>query len=105
MENDKLYFTTEIEKTAVETLEKATSDCLSLCVLTDTHFFQDGTWDDTVDNISAVLKKTKAESIIHLGDFTDGNFSKLVTSNYVNQMMKDLKRNGVPVYVTPGNHD
>lgn len=105
MITNKAYFTTEIEKTAVEVKERFTSNCLSLCILTDTHISQDGTWEDTTNNISGVLDKTKVDGIIHLGDFTDGNFSKQVTSDYVNQMMKDLKRNGVPVYVTPGNHD
>lgn len=96
---------------------------LRLCLLTDTHYTENGTWKDTAENIKRTLGKeaaisadgmvdaigadgvTDVDAIIHLGDFTDGIESKEVTSQYVNTILSDLQENGVPVYVTLGNHD
>lgn len=99
---------------------------LSFVLLTDSHYTVNGTWEDTADNIKKVLmhleeddgdwqfgEQTQApycdcksmDGIVHLGDFTDGMTSKMVTSFYVERMMNDLCQNGLPVYVTLGNHD
>lgn len=92
---------------------------LKLCLLTDTHYTENGTWEHTAENIRRTLGKagtanadsraavngSAVDAIIHLGDFTDGTESKEVTSRYVNTILSDLKKNGVPVYATVGNHD
>lgn len=85
---------------------------LSFCVLTDSHYTVNGTWEDTADNIAKVVSGLRTEEypvqldgIVHLGDFTDGMTSKKVTSHYVERMFSDLKSNKLPVYVTLGNHD
>lgn len=104
----------------------ARGSLLSFVLLTDSHYTVNGTWEDTADNIKKVLmcleeddadwqlaKQTQAfsheckgvEGIVHLGDFTDGMTTKKVTSYYVERMMDDLCQNGLPVYVTLGNHD
>lgn len=92
------------------------SDLLTLVLLTDSHYTVNGTWEDSADNIQKVLmrlddsgilgeSKKRVEGIVHLGDFTDGMTTKKVTTAYVERMMDDLRQNGLPVYVTLGNHD
>lgn len=78
---------------------------LSMVLLTDSHYTVNGTWEDTADNIKKVLSEMDVDAIVHLGDFTDGMTTKKVTSSYVEKMMDDLCQNGLPVYVTLGNHD
>ena len=78
---------------------------LSMVLLTDSHYTVNGTWEDTADNIKKVLSEMDADAIVHLGDFTDGMTTKKVTSFYVEKMMNELCQNGLPVYVTLGNHD
>ena len=78
---------------------------LSFCLLTDTHYTENGTWKDTAAAVAGVVKGTRMDAIIHLGDFTDGLESKEVTRGYVKQILSDLKNNGIPLYVTIGNHD
>ena len=102
-------------------------ELLRLCLLTDSHYTVNGTWQDTVDNIGKTINALKEQQlavkedmrkrsdvygsssmidgIVHLGDFTDGMTSKKVTSLYVENMLEDLRKNCVPVHVTPGNHD
>ncbi len=102
-------------------------ELLCLCLLTDSHYTVNGTWQDTVDNIGKTIKSLKekrfagegnsrsksdvsgcsnaVDGIVHLGDFTDGMTSKEVTSLYVKNMLYDLGKSGVPVHVTLGNHD
>lgn len=80
---------------------------LRLCLLTDTHYTENGMWKDTAENIRRTLRKdgVDVDAIIHLGDFTDGIESKEITSQYVSTILADLKGIGVPVYTTIGNHD
>lgn len=78
---------------------------LSFCLLTDTHYTENGTWDDTATAVAEVVNGTRMDAIIHLGDFTDGLESKEVTRGYVKKILSDLKNNGLPLYVTIGNHD
>ena len=80
-------------------------DTLSFCLLSDTHYTENGTWNDTVVNVVSVIENTKMDAIVHLGDFTDGIESKEVTTSYVKTILGDLKATGLPIYVTVGNHD
>lgn len=98
-------FADEIEDT-VRKVQKEEGG-LSFVLLTDSHYTVNGTWADTADNIKKVLARLEntVDGIIHLGDLTDGMTSKKVTSHYVKTMMSDLSGNGLPVYVTLGNHD
>lgn len=95
------------EEEIKDTIKKANNrrDLFTVALLTDSHYTEDGTWDDTACNMQKVLEQADVSAIIHLGDFTDGNFSKEVTATYVNKMLEDLKKNGLPIYVTLGNHD
>lgn len=99
----KECFVQEIAETVEKAKEKTGS--LKLCLLTDSHYTVNGTWQDTADNIHKTIKELDIDAIVHLGDFTDGMTSKAVTSLYVNNMLEALGKNEVPVYVTLGNHD
>lgn len=88
----------------------AQDNLLCFCLLADSHYTVNGTWEDTADNIKRTLHmlldgEQNTAAIVHLGDFTDGMTSKKVTSYYVNKMLADLRENGIPLYVTLGNHD
>lgn len=84
---------------------KIKKEMLSFCLLTDTHYTENGLWKDTAENITKTLNNNEVDAIVHLGDFTDGTESREVTSQYVSTILSDLKENGVPLYVTAGNHD
>lgn len=104
----KECFVGEIEDTIHKVLDKKkdVSGLISFCLLTDSHYTVNGTWEDTADNIKSVLSGLETvDGIIHLGDFTDGMTTKKVTSYYVNNMLQDLRQNDCPVYVISGNHD
>lgn len=74
----KECFVQEIAETVEKAKEKTGS--LKLCLLTDSHYTVNGTWQDTADNIHKTIKELDIDAIVHLGDFTDGMTSKAVTS-------------------------
>jgi len=82
-----------------------TPHALAFILLADTHLTENGTWKYTAEAISRICKLTDINSIIHLGDFTDGMLSKQKTSQCVNKILNDLKQNKISVYATLGNHD
>ncbi len=98
-------FTREIEDTAAKICQDTTDGCMKLCLLTDTHYTVNGTWEDTAHNIQRVAAKITYDAIVHLGDLTDGMVSKEMTAEYVRRIIHDLEVCGVPVYLTLGNHD
>lgn len=102
---EKPYFSQEIEDTVSAINQEENSTDMRICLLADTHFTINGTWEDTVNNIQSVAEQIDYDTIIHLGDLTDGMLSKRLTVEYVERMINDLKKCGVPLYITPGNHD
>lgn len=78
---------------------------MKLCLLTDTHYTVNGTWEDTACNIRSVARQAGYDAVIHMGDFTDGMLSKRQTEKYVARILDDLESCQVPVYATVGNHD
>lgn len=102
---EKPWFSQEIKDT-VESIKRADNPhTMKLCLLTDTHFAVNGTWEDTAYNIRRVAEDAGFDAIVHLGDITDGMLSKELTAKYVGRIIDDLERCQVPVYITPGNHD
>lgn len=102
---EKPWFRQEIRET-VEKIKKADNPhIMKLCLLTDTHFAINGTWEDTAYNIRRVAEDVDYDAVIHLGDITDGMLSKELTAKYVGRIIDDLEQCQVPVYITPGNHD
>ncbi len=74
-------------------------------LLTDSHYVVNGTWEDTVWCIKEVNKRAPFDSIIHLGDLTDGMICREVNYHYVDIVKKDLLSLDKPVYLVIGNHD
>lgn len=95
----------EKDREGGEEAEAGSRGLCKLCLLADTHFTVNGTWADTAANIRETAKRVGYDAIVHLGDFTDGMVSKELTGEYVNGMITDLEKCGVPLYITPGNHD
>lgn len=101
----KPWFEQEAEETIASIRQEDGIHTMKLCLLTDTHYTINGTWEDTAHNIQHVAESVKYDAIVHLGDFTDGMLSKRLTRKYVENMIRDLEVCGVPVYIAPGNHD
>ena len=101
----KEYFKCEVEKTIATVEKNRDEEDLTFCILSDSHYEPDGTWEDTAATIYKTLESVPVDAIIHLGDFTDGCDKKKITESYVNKMLQDLDENGKPVLVTIGNHD
>lgn len=102
---EKPYFQQEIKETVSAVQDYSSSNMIKLCLLTDTHYTVNGTWRDTAENIRRVSQAVAYDGMIHLGDITDGMVSKEVTREYVNRVIQDLEKCGVPLYITLGNHD
>lgn len=92
----------EIQKQKEDASSEGTYTC---AILTDSHYTINGTWDDTMIHLEEVHKEVELQSIIHLGDLTDGLVSKRATTHYVNEIMKDLEGLQIPRYICIGNHD
>lgn len=99
------WFEQEIVETIASIRQEDNPHTMKLCLLTDTHYTINGTWEDTVRNIRSVAESIKYDATVHLGDFTDGMLSKRLTRKYVENMIRDLESCGAPLYIVPGNHD
>ena len=100
----KQCFKEEIKKTAQDILTLR-DGLLTFCIITDTHYTVNGTWEDTALNIQAVHEQVYFDAIVHLGDVTDGITSAKITSDYVTTVLGDLRANKIPVRMAIGNHD
>ena len=74
-------------------------------LIADSHYTVNGTWDDTVSSMKALSERIPIDGIIHLGDLTDGLLPLEKTREFENKCISDMNELGVPVYITPGNHD
>ena len=99
------YFQEESRKT-VETVRKLkTTDSFSMMLLTDSHYVNYGTWEDTAYNLKKTAEQVYPDMVVHLGDLTDGMLPEKVTKEYSSRIMRELNAIGVPVYICLGNHD
>jgi Predicted phosphohydrolases len=101
----KPWLRNEVERVAKHVKDIRKKDELSFVLLTDTHYTVNGTWDDTAASIQELHKEIGFDGIIHLGDLTDGMITREGSRYYVEQVLGDLKKCGVPVWATIGNHD
>ncbi len=116
-----------IYEEASDVAARVHSELPSFVLFTDSHFAYNGTWDDTVRSIGAVADLIKREhslstledsesnnmdhstqglcGIVHLGDLSDGLLPLDKTRAIEDRCIKDMQSVGVPLYLTPGNHD
>lgn len=99
------FFQKEVDKTVKKIQRNRKEDTLRFAILTDTHYTVNGTWADTAKNLCAVHKKIAFDSVIHLGDLTDGMVPASLTRTYAKQMICDLQSMKVPIHIVLGNHD
>lgn len=78
---------------------------LTFLLLADSHYTVNGTWEDTVASMRAVAKRIPLSGIIHLGDLTDGLLPAEKTRKIEKECLSDMESFGLPVFLTPGNHD
>ncbi|MEK4362260.1 metallophosphoesterase [Paenibacillus sp. FSL M8-0212] len=101
----KPWLRNEVERVSKQVMSIRENGDIPFLLLTDTHYTVNGTWDDTSASIQQLHKEIGLDGIIHLGDFTDGMTSREVSRHYVEQIFGDLKKSGIPLWVTLGNHD
>ncbi len=99
------YFQAEAQLTVESVKKQRKKSDLIFILLTDSHYVNNGTWQDTAYNIEKVAKQIKPDGVIHLGDFTDGMLSLDTLKEYSGNIINDLKQTGAPVYLCLGNHD
>lgn len=104
-EEHKTLFDSKIAETAEKVRAFKNDNTLAFALIADSHYCVNGTWKDTVHNLAGVHDRAGFDGIIHLGDLTDGMVSAEVTRFYVDEMLADMGKLGVPVYVLQGNHD
>lgn len=104
-EQSQNIFIEEIKKTVDSISQLRKINSIVLCVLTDSHFTINGTWQDTIQNIELVNKKINFDGIVHLGDITDGMVPASITKQYANKCISDLKNINSKLYFVIGNHD
>lgn len=104
-ERPSAVFHKEIGKVAERIAMVKEENDLVLAVLTDTHYTVNGTWEDTAANLQAVHHKVGFDSVIHLGDFTDGMVPREITCVYAKRILEDLRKMNIPMHIVLGNHD
>mgnify|MGYP002626493823 CR=1 FL=1 len=77
----------------------------TFALLSDSHYVENGTWDDTAASLRALGNHIDFDGVIHLGDMTDGLLPLDKTLAIEKKCIDDMKSMGKPVYLTPGNHD
>lgn len=101
----KPWLSNEVERIAKRVMALRHKDELSFALLTDTHYTVNGTWGDTAASIQQLHKEIGFNGIIHLGDLADGMITREVSRHYAELVLGDLKKCGVPIWATIGNHD
>ena len=85
--------------------DQTNAELSTFVLLADSHYTINGTWDDTVSAMRAVSQRIRIDGIVHLGDLTDGLLPLEKTKEFEKICISDMDELGVPVYITPGNHD
>ena len=94
-----------IEDEAAAVVSRLRGRSAAWLLLADSHFTVNGTWEDTVASMRAIAERVTISGIIHLGDLTDGMLPLARTVEIEQRCISDMESLGVPVYITPGNHD
>lgn len=105
-EDTPRYFDEEINATADTVMKKVNEGkALVFCLLSDSHYTVNGTWQTTMKNIKSVNEKIGFDGIIHLGDLQDGMLDKSMCRRIANSCINDMRQINDKVYLTIGNHD
>ncbi len=100
------YFREEAARTAERVQKLRHPGDLVFLLLADTHYVNNGTWEDTAYNLRQTAERIRPiGGVIHLGDFTDGMLSLDICREYAERVLKDLRALDVPLYLCVGNHD
>lgn len=102
----KSCFEKEIQKTADSVLEKqGQGKSLVFALMSDSHYVVNGTWDDTIENLSRMNQEVGFDGIIHLGDLQDGMLDKKMCRRISTKCINELRDICEPLYLAIGNHD
>ena len=107
------YFKTEIESVKGAILAKSDAPCLTLAVVTDTHYNDSDTdntrrTNETLNNVLAVNKGVFCDGVIHLGDIYGGRdieHTQTEVDNGLSYIQRGLSKANNRVYMIEGNHD
>ena len=102
----KSCFEKEIRKTTDTVLEKqGQGKSLVFALMSDSHYVVNGTWDDTIENLSRMNQEVGFDGIIHLGDLQDGMLDKRMCRRISTKCINELRNICEPLYLAIGNHD
>ena len=62
-------------------------------------------FDDSANNMRAVVKDVNVDSLLCIGDIIDGNISTFRSTEEAAHMIAKLQSVGLPLYIALGNHD
>lgn len=94
-----------IDREADIVVRRVRKNLTNFLLLTDSHFTYNGTWDDTVASMKALVSRMQLAGIIHLGDMTDGLLPLRETLEIEKKVIGDMEGLGIPLYPVSGNHD
>ena len=107
------YFKTEIENVKDTILAKSDAPCLTLAVVTDTHYNDNDTdntrrTNETLNNVLAVNKGVFCDAVVHLGDIFGGaniDHTQAEVDEGLSYIQRGLSKANSRVYIVEGNHD
>lgn len=107
------YFDSEIDSVATSILEKSEMPCLTLNIVTDTHWNAENAdnnrrTNDTINNVRAVNSKVYCDAIAHLGDFLIADqeyITQSIADANINRLQRKFNAINNRLFMIPGNHD
>ena len=107
------YFKTEIENVKGEILAKSDAPCLTLAIVTDTHYNDNDTdntrrTNETLNNVLAVNRGVFCDAVVHLGDIFGGaniDHTQEEVDEGLSYIQRGLSKANSRVYIVEGNHD
>ena len=103
------YLKSEFSTTIETILEECEEKCYVVCFATDSHYYNTGkannNWPVTISVIKAINKEYKIDALIHGGDFTNGETTKVKNFELVDEMRIGMIDAAEHSFMLIGNHD
>ena len=104
------YYQKEIDKT-IESVKALIGDepCLVFPMVSDIHYLESAevpiSFDHCIANLKALAKQIDFDFVACLGDITEGNATREITSDRSAHVISGFAQLGIPYYQVIGNHD
>ena len=107
----KSYFEDEMADTISKVKALQTEPCVIMPICTDIHYMSsdnDGvapTFETMIDNMKYLSTKLRIDSVVCLGDLTDGDVAQATTITRLSHMFDRFREINSPLMFAAGNHD